>query len=919
MMINENNLIEKSLYKTLLSNENAANPLLIISEEVIHEQQNELPELSMLRFAQGELYYHYKDYEASIFKWEMVTNELGPWARKNMADSYFAMELYKEAEELYKSIESESMVLNTEVGLQLFSLYIKLNKIEMADRTIKKVVKLNPDDSQVTEIARSFFEEQRDWDSAVELAVNEAVRTESLIWYDVLQSYVNQGVTRYIEPGYFYQVLHKLYSIDSSRFEQLSVAMWNSYTGEATYMQWIQGYNDLLQDLEFTHTQQWSDLSILFKKAYFELINGQELIKTLKGILPSLLRNWLRVTDRQQALLASSAVLAWNDNFPGMIGQVDLDKAKDILQQAENNRNGLEDSVRLFEEIDRWAAQNKLAVSERDKWIIDELLDVDVQHIMIAGTSGSGKSALIHSIVGDELFDKPTSKAILFKNASEEKIAEVTNSSINPLTLEELEEKVSTRSLHDNSPSIIDYQLQSRFLGENRIAIIDTPGFSIANNKVQEVRRYLNMADGLLLVLDVNDPFTNKEREIVMTLHEQAPELPIHFLLNKMDLVHNDQEAIRIVDEAWARISPYLPNAKIFAYSAHYRGDRQLADLSEFIQMNLTNPYAENTRTSKLLHYVRETIVNLLDQRLEREESLVGSIHANEDLLAKLNGAKNQMEDLEKEKSVLVRKSFKQRKEAIRLDVEAAIPKILRASKDLLTEDSDFRKIHVELNEKMNLRIQEYIETTILPKYYYSLKEWISEAEVELKESQVYLTEMAEGFNSIYGEERIKLVCDFRVLDDWRRDANRMTSGVQMESINILLRHTPQQLLLKGAGMLFGSIANKSVLYNKYITLIETQDYTEVAQLIADKFLLQFDMFEKAITRDISMFFEEPKDVMDSMIAETNERIGEHNAALEKMRSQPELYRDPLKLFELRLRQYEWILLDQKEYQAISK
>ena len=335
--------------------------------------------------------------------------------------------------------------------------------------------------------------------------------------------------------------------------------------------------------------------------------------------------------------------------------------------------------------------------------------------------------------------------------------------------------------------------------------------------------------------------------------------------------------------------------------------------------MNLTNPYAENIRTSKLLHYVRETIVNLLDQRLEREESLVGSIHANEDLLAKLNGAKNQMEDLEKEKSVLVRKSFKQRKEAIRLDVEAAIPKILRSSKDLLSEDSDFRKIHVELNEKMNLRIQEYIETTILPKYYYSLKEWISEAEVELKESQGYLTEMAAGFNSIYGEERIKLVCDFRVLDDWRRDANRMTSGVQMESINILLRHTPQQLLLKGAGMLFGSIANKSVLYNKYITLIETQDYTEVAQLIADKFLLQFDMFEKAITRDISMFFEEPKDVMDSMIAETNERIGEHNAALEKMRSQPELYRDPLKLFELRLRQYEWILLDQKEYQAISK
>ncbi len=919
MMNNENNLIEKSLYKTLLTNDNAANPLLIISEEFLAEQQKELPELSTLRFAQGELYFHYKDYETSIFKWEKVSNDLAPWAIKNMADAYFAMAMYKNAEELYKSIESDSIILNTEVGLQLFALYTKLDKTELADKTIKKVVKLNPDDSQVTEIARSFFEEQRDWNSAVELAVNESIRTESLLWYDVLQSYIDQGVTKNMEPGYFYQVLHKLYSIDSGQFEQLAVSLWNSYKGEPAYLQWVQGFNDLLQDLELVHPEPWSDLSFLFKEGYFELINGHKLLKTLKGLLPSLLRNWIRITDRKHALLASSAILAWNDNFPGMIGQIDIDHAERVLMQAENNRNGLEDSVRLFEEIDQWANQNNLSVSERQKWIIDELLDVNVQHIMIAGTSGSGKSALIHSILGEELFDKPTSSAIMFKNAEEESIMEVTDSSINPLNLEELEDKVSNRNFVDNKPSIIEYHLPSQFLAENQIAIIDTPGFSIANNKIQEVRRYLNMADGLLLVLDVNDPFTNKEREIVMALHEQVPDLPIHFLLNKMDLVHNDQEAIRIVDEAWSRISPYLPNATIFAHSAHYRSNRQLSDFAEFIKMNLTSKYKESARTAKLLHFVRETISSLLDQRLEREESLIESIHWNEDLLAKLNGAKNQMEDLEKEKAVLLRKTFKQRKEAIRLDVEAAVPKILRASKDLITEDSDFRKIHIDLNEKMNVRIQEYLENTILPKYFYSLKDWITEAEVELKESQAYLKEMAEGFNAIYQEERMKMECDFRVLDDWRRDANRMTSGVQMETINILLRHTPQQLLLKSAGMLFGSIANKSVMYNKYTTLIETQDYTEVAQLIADKFLLQFDMFEKSITRDVSMFFADPTEVMNGAMSDTNEKIAEHNGVLEKMRSQPELYRDPLKLYELRLRQYEWILIGQKEVQTISR
>ena len=66
---------------------------------------------------------------------------------------------------------------------------------------------------------------------------------------------------------------------------------------------------------------------------------------------------------------------------------------------------------------------------------------------MIAGTSGSGKSALIHSILGEELFDKPTSSAIMFKNGEEESIMEVTDSSINPLNLEELEEKVQTETL----------------------------------------------------------------------------------------------------------------------------------------------------------------------------------------------------------------------------------------------------------------------------------------------------------------------------------------------------------------------------------------------------------------------------------------------------------------------------------------
>ena len=44
---------------------------------------------------------------------------------------------------------------------------------------------------------------------------------------------------------------------------------------------------------------------------------------------------------------------------------------------------------------------------------------------------------------------------------------------------------------------------------------------------------------------------------------------------------------------------------------------------------------------------------------------------------------------------------------------------------------------------------------------------------------------------------------------------------------------------------------------------------------------------------------------------EANEKL------LNDMKANPEMYRDPLTLFELRLRQYEWILHVDKEKQSV--
>nr|MBT3133358.1 hypothetical protein [Streptococcus vestibularis] len=81
----------------------------------------------------------------------------------------------------------------------------------------------------------------------------------------------------------------------------------------------------------------------------------------------------------------------------------------------------------------------------------------------------------------------------------------------------------------------------------------------------------------------------------------------------------------------------------------------------------------------------------------------------------------------------------------------------------------------------MNERVHKYLEQTVLPNFALSMQNWIAISNNELLQSQSYLEELSEGLNSLFGENRIQLECDFKVLDDWRRDTDRMTTRIQMD------------------------------------------------------------------------------------------------------------------------------------------
>lgn len=904
----ENQLIKKTFHETFLNGETSDPPIKVLGDVYYTEQKMDNADLSYIRYAQAEVYFHYKDYETAIFKWENIANELEPWAKKNMGDAYFELGLLSAAEDLYKAIHTDSQVLNTEVLLQLFSLYIEQGKPESADKAIKKAAGLNPDYPEVTFLARSFFERNHDWKSAVELALTEGIRTQSVSWFDILNEYVVQGYTAEISPDYFIVGLRELYALDTLRFERLVVSLWDSYNIQGKYLSWVKAVNELFQPIEGMR-DSWKKLPQVFNDAYFTLINGQYFINEIEKLIPGLLVNWLKVADRAHAALASAAVLAWSELFQNTIDQAAIAEAERLLSSEAPGVDGVQAGHELFDSILQWAEKNDLKSAHHLNYMMDQLSDFNVRHILLAGVSGSGKSTLVNSVLGEALLEGPTSTAVVIKDDDHYEIRKVAESGFEEISSFEDFQSVSASSgMPDGEEFLIECRIPNAFLRETGISFVDTPGLSGTLRSGNEVFKYVNFADGLIFVLNANAPYTERERDILLKIMDKAPGLPVHFLLNKIDAAYSDQEAARILDDTWARVKIHFPHAHIFAFSSHYESGQQLKDLSAFLQNAFRDQGRETARSGKILHFVRKTIHYLLDKRVEMENGLIESIKWNEEMSAKLNGAAHQVKDLEKEKISAITKSFRKMKEDAKMELLETIPALLQGCSSFIKEDSDFRKIHLALNDEMNRRIQEYLQEEILPEFYHSMKDWIAFSRDEFTQSQLFLDETSEGFNALYEEERIKLEGDFKILDDWRRDADRMTSGIQFEEVNILLRFTPSQFLLKSAGKLFGAIPqNKSLLFNKYKQFIESEDYTEAAETIARKFLVQFELFEKALERDIALFFRGPLTELDIAMEDSQLEIRESQDMLNKLKANPEMYEDPLTLFELRLRQYEWI------------
>lgn len=901
----EKKLIEKTYYEDY-TKDRTESPIEILGLLYIAEQRKNIPDLTSIRFAQGELYFQYHDYEAAIFKWENITNELEPWSKKNLADAYMELEEYSTAESFYKSIETDSELLQVEISLQLFALYIQKGNHEMALDTIKGLLLTHPDYANMTELARSYFEEQAFWEEAIELAKGEASRTKSFKWFETLIHYSKLGVIAAYEPSSYKESLLLAQELDNDIFERWSASLWDAYKDTSFYLTWIHEFQTIFQPKE--KEQHWSILSLTMEQSFLELMDGRFPLKEIERIAPAFLVNFFYSANEDTIHTAASAVLAWNDLFPHTLELPMVKKAEEYIHSLDGIPQPLEVFLQLFQAILQWANKHDIPLDKKFSHYANVYLSSENHHLLVIGEKGSGVNSFINNIVGEPILTEETKGVFSIKDQDYLEIKEITNDG--EIAIQSLADLDNLLVAEDDTKAF-ELTMPSSILGDNKWTITSAPF-----TKDNAYSDYALLSDSLLFIINEHTILQYSDYEQLVHWREESPSNTLQFLIYSDDL--NEEVASDQLEKAKASIRHYFPSSTIFVYNKEEK-EKQLHEMTAYYQEHFRQRNIRAERTAKSVSIIQDIITNLLDKRVDMTNSLQHSLKRNEEMVSKLSGAKNQLSDMESMKAKHIATTFDALKLQAKEQIQKDVPELLRQCKELVKEDSDFGKVHLQINEEMNQRLQHYVQDVLKPNLYDQIQDWISGSRKELEDSQHFLQELCEVYNDMYEEESLSLEGDFTIIDDWRRDARRLTSGWNVEKMNILLRFNPSQVLLKSAGKLLGGIVqNKKMLQVKYQKYIESEEYKEVADSIIAQLLQQFDFYEKGLENDIRLFFSQPKEELQQSIEKKQQEMVEYEELLDTLKHKPEIFLDPLRLFEWRLLRYDWLTNTSKEISTHS-
>ncbi|WAA09045.1 tetratricopeptide repeat protein [Fervidibacillus albus] len=907
----EDSLIGKTFYQTMLQPENT-HPIKQLGELFLAEQMKEIPDASYIRYAQGELYYHHHDYEAAIYKWENVHNELEPWAKKNMADAYTKMELLSTAEEIYKSIVTDSPKLKMEILLCLYSLYLQQENFSEAEQIVKEMVEENPDYSNVTDLARNHYEQQNNWFGAINLAIQEGTRTESIQWFEVLDEYVQKGHTVDFDPKTFIPSLSILYKLNFSLFEQLLSHLWKSYERTPHFFQWLKEAIPFILNLDRKEKRNWQRLPSILQETYEQLISGMYFYSTVSEIVPDFLRLWITLASEKEAVLPSAAIFAWYEKLGEQIPKKELEKAEKNMFDTPPNKDVFENVVNLTEEVEAWAEKNKLEIHQMYTLCLKEIVDLDQHFVGIMSAYDSDQTLFIHSILNEYMFyEPPTSITTIFRPEASLTIEEITENETRKMTdFEQFQISLSKKRLPENS--MIRLSFPNKWLKENRLTLIDLPGFTDKQLTLEKMSDFIKAIDSLMYYCD-NDGLDEKDLSLLKDIQRTYPNLPILYVIK-------GQNGKKGREDSSIAVKKYLADngiqATVFPFTESGKGRR---DLGKTLNRLMEEQKVKTDRPLKYVYFSKKLMDHLFTQREKMENELLDEVHQKEDLASRLTGAIHQLKDLEEETITKITLFYERVKEEMEKETVKTLPRMLKEKANTITNTTDFHHIVEKVNEEMNMTIHKYITDDFRPNFLQRIQEWLVVVEEELKNRKTFFDEMNDGFSTLVGERNVDLPCDFHLIDDWRRDVNRLSGRFQLEKKSILSKRNLYQMFLVHTGKMFDVLKkDKSSLTKRFQQFVKEKDYTTVAQAVIDQFFSPFTIFEAGIEQDVNAFFQPAFERFIAFEREVKEEIAERRRELEKWKEKPEFFRDPLKFFEIRRLQFEFLLKATDTYEPIT-
>lgn len=200
-------------------------------------------------------------------------------------------------------------------------------------------------------------------------------------------------------------------------------------------------------------------------------------------------------------------------------------------------------------------------------------LDTDFALVVI-GDFKRGKSTLINALLGETIVTTdvlPETVTINhIKYGSELKInVYLTNGGQVQLDKEELKSEQLNQILAQLPQSVSHLGIEAPNEWLRGLRLVDTPGTGdIFKRFDRQIHTYLLKADAVMYVTSALAPFAESEQAFLQmsVIPQDFPK--VFFVLNRMDDIRTERDAVRLLNSTYKKISNLFPNPQLFGISA---------------------------------------------------------------------------------------------------------------------------------------------------------------------------------------------------------------------------------------------------------------------------------------------------------------------------------------------------------------